>query len=155
MSVSMDELCGFVRNYFLKDYKDPAKYIHADHYTISNGTIQALPFLVNGQWFRIKGSRLNDGVYQYPATNKLKNEEFDGAIWEMYVPADFEALLTEINTWLTANADALNGPFQSESFGGYSYSRGYVSKGDGSVVAPGWQLQFSTRLSRFRRLSVL
>ena len=155
MSVSMDELCGFVRNYFLKDYRSPEKYIHNGHYEIVNGTIQALPFLISGQWFRIKGSRLNDGVYKYPAENKLKSEEFDGEIWEMYVPADFESLLTDINTWLTNNADALNGPFQSESFGGYSYSKGFMSRGNGSVVAIGWQTQFATRLSRFRRLNVL
>ena len=154
MSVSMDELCGFVRNYFLKDYRIPEAYIHKGSFRIANGRIQSLPFLVSGQWFRIKGSRLNDGVYQYPNAT-LQNEEFEGQIWEMYVPTDFESLRTEINDWLTNNADALNGPFQSESFGGYSYNRGYVSKGSGSVVAPGWQTQFSTRLSRFRRLSVL
>lgn len=154
MSVSMDELCGFVRNYFLKDYRNPEKYIHTGSFSIADGRIQSLPFLVSGQYYRIKGSRLNDGVYQYP-DDTLKDEEFEGQIWEMYVPADFESLRTEINDWLTNNADALNGPFQSESFGGYSYNRGYVSKGGGSVVAPGWQTQFSTRLSRFRRLSVL
>lgn len=153
--VSMDEICGYVRNYFLRDYKDPAKYIHRGTFTIANGSIQDLPFLISGQYFRIKGSALNDGVYQYGTENSLKDETFDGEIWAMYVPADFVVLVGEINDWVTANADALNGPYQSESFGGYSYSKGYAATGNGKVIASGWQGQFAIRLSRFRRLSVL
>ena len=153
--VSMDELCGYVRNYFLRDYKNPEQYIHNGTYTIASGRIQDLPFLVAGQYFRIKGSALNDGVYRYSAgAQELVDEVFEGQIWEMFVPTDFVSLATEINTWLTANASVLSGPYQSESFGGYSYSKGSHIRADGTEVTP-WQAQFASRLSRFRRLSVL
>lgn len=149
------ELCAYVRNYFLRDYKDPAKYIHDGHYKIEDGNIQSLPFLIQGQYFRIKGSALNDGVYVYGATqNGLTDEEFDGQIWVMYVPPDFISLANEISAWCTANANALSSPYQSESFGGYSYS---LKSGGGAAGADGysWQSQFTKRLAPYRRLSVL
>jgi len=154
--VSMDEICGYVRNYFLKDYKNPGKYIHDGTYTIANGSIQDLPFLIPGQFFRITGSALNNGVYKYQDSElELNDETFTGAIWEMYVPPDFVNLATEISEWTDANAEVLNGPYQSESFAGYSYTKGYASRSNGTVVANGWQSQFGTRLSRYRRLNVI
>ena len=153
--VSMDELCGYVRNYFLRDYKNPEQYIHNGTFTIANGSIQELPFLIPGQYFRITGSALNNGVYKYgDAHISLRDEVFEGAIWAMYVPVDFVDLAREINNWLEANATALNGPYQSESFGGYSYSKGSSTRADGTAYAP-WQAQFASRLGRYRRLSVL
>ena len=153
--ISMDELCGYVRNYFLRDYKNPEQYIHKGTFTIADGSIQDLPFLIPGQYFRITGSALNDGVYKYQeAGTVLKDEVFNGAVWEMYVPTDFSALADEINTWISTNATALDGPYQSESFGGYSYSKGSSVRADGTAYAP-WQAQFASRLSRYRRLSVL
>ncbi len=154
--VSMDELCGYVRNYFLRDYVDPAKYIHKGTWTIANGSIQDLPFLIPGQYYRITGSALNNGVYKYRegGAPSMPSEVFEGEIWAMYVPVDFVALVNEINTWLESNTTALNGPYQSESFGGYSYSKGSHIRADGTEFAP-WQAKFASRLSRYRRLSVL
>lgn len=152
--VSMDEICGYVRNYFLRDYINPGNYIHSGTYTIADGSIQDLPFLIPGQWFRITGSALNNGVYKYPATD-LSDETFTGTIWEMYVPPDFVSLATEISEWTDSNEEALNGPYQSESFAGYSYSKSYVSRSNGAVTVAGWQSQFGARLSRYRRLSVI
>lgn len=152
--ITMDEVCGYVRNYFLKEYRNPQKYIHNGTFVISGGRIQDLPFLVSGQWFRITGSALNNGVYQYPDA-ELTDETFEGAVWEMYVPADFVSLVTEIDGWVNDNFAALNGPYQSESFGGYSYTKGYSTRANGTSVVGGWQTQFGARLSRFRRVSVL
>lgn len=149
------ELCAYVRNYFLRDYKDPAKYIHVGHYKIEDGRIQDLPFLIEGQYYRIKGSALNDGVYVYGESG-LRDEEFDGQIWAMYVPPDFVSLANEIEAWVEANASTLNSPYQSESFGGYSYS---LKSGASGTYANGgtygWQTQFAKRLSPYRRLNVL
>lgn len=147
------ELCAYVRNYFLRDYKDPAKYIHVGHYKIEEGRIQDLPFLKDGQYFRIKGSALNDGVYVYGGDG-LTDEEFDGQIWEMYVPKDFADLASEIQDWITANSSTLASPYQSESFGGYSYS---LKSGGGASGSDGfgWQNQFAKRLAPYRRLNVL
>jgi hypothetical protein len=74
----------------------------------------------------------------------------------MSVPPAVLALAEEIDTWRAANADALSSPYQSESFGGYSYSKasGGGAGGSGSA-AYGWQDQFAARLAPYRRLSVL
>ena len=61
----LGELCAELKNYFLRDADED---IHAGTFTISGGRIESLPFLKNGQYFRIVGSALNDDVYQYPPT---------------------------------------------------------------------------------------
>lgn len=142
----LTEICGEVRNYFIRDRQD----IYSGTFTIENGTI-SLPFLKNGQYFRIVGSALNDGVWEYPAVG-LKDETFDGSVWAMYVPVAFAALAVEIKDWVENNAEALNSPYQSESFGGYSYSKSTGANGSSGF---GWRDQFSTRLNQWRRLSVL
>jgi hypothetical protein len=140
-------ICSYLKNFFIRDERD----IHTGEFTIENGHIEPLDFLKNGQYFRIVGSALNDGVYQY-GEETLLDEEFDGAIWAMYVPADFVILASEISSWVVSNADTLNSPYQSESFGGYSYSKGNSASGTGAYS---WQDQFAARLNQYRRLSVL
>ena len=54
---TIESLCAEVHNYF-----ETSKEIN--DYTIENGII-SLPFLVPGQFFRIVGSKFNDGVYIY------------------------------------------------------------------------------------------
>lgn len=144
----LTELCAELRNYFLRDREAD---IHYGEYTISGGSID-LPFLLEGQYFRIVGSVLNDGVYQYPASD-LTDEEFSGAVWAMAVPPAVIALSEEIEAWNTANADALASPYTSESFGGYSYTKASGSSASGGAYS--WKDQFASRLSKWRRLSVL
>lgn len=141
------EICSFLKNFFIRDERD----IHTGKFNIENGHIEPLDFLKNGQYFRIVGSALNDGVYKY-GEETLIDEEFDGAVWAMYVPTDFVILASEISSWAVNNANTLNSPYQSESFGGYSYSKGNSASGTGAY---GWQDQFSARLNPYRRLSVL
>ena len=151
------EVCAYVRNYFLKDYKDPSKYIHKGHFVIYEGRIQNLPFLQTGQYFRIKGSVFNDGVHTYRSgLQQMIDENFDGQIWEMCVPEDFIDLCSEIEKWETANESTLASPYQSESFGGYSYTlRSGGGSGSSGYGAYGWQDQFARRLARYRRLNVI
>lgn len=149
----ISELCATLRNYFLRDYSNPERYIHRGEFAIVEGKIQDLPFLVEGQYFRIVGSALNDGVYRYRQEENLQDETFEGAVWAMFVPRDFVALAEEIKTWKTENAAALNSPYQSESFGGYSYSM--KSGGGAGASGYGWQAHFANRLNPYRRLSVL
>ena len=143
----LTELCAELKNYFLRD---PDQDIHDGEYSISGGSID-LPFLVAGQYFRIVGSVLNDGVYKYPVSD-LKDETFTGAIWAMAVPPAVVALAGEIAAWNTANADALAGPYTSESFGGYSYSKASSASSGGAYS---WRDQFAGSLTKWRRLSVL
>lgn len=145
----LTELCAELKNYFLRDREAD---IHYGEYTISGGSID-LPFLLNGQYFRIVGSVLNDGVYQYPVDG-LTDEEFSGAVWAMAVPPSVIALAADIEAWNAKNAEALASPYTSESFGGYSYTKasGASSGGSGAFT---WRDQFASRLAKWRRLSVL
>lgn len=145
----LTELCAELKNYFLRD-RD--KDIHSGEYTISGGSVD-LPFLINGQYFRIVGSVLNDGVYQHPAAG-LRDEEFTGAVWAMAVPPSVVALAADIDEWNEKNADALSSPYTSESFGGYSYTKA-TTGGVGTNGAFTWRDQFASRLAKYRRLSVL
>ena len=120
-------------------------------FEIKNGTL-VINDMLNGQFFRIVGSVFNDGVYQYPATD-LKDEVFDGAVWYMAVPPDALALIVDMTEWETTNADALNSPYSSESFGGYSYSKASgasgANGGDGSITAFS---HFADKLKRWRKV---
>lgn len=133
----IDELCASLHNYFAVD-------IVPGEYTVNDGEI-TLPFLAAGQFFRVVGSVFCDGVYR--CGDKLPADEtFDGAIWAMAIPPALEAIAAEIEEWKAKNADVLASPYQSESFGGYSYS-----KGTGSDSAS-WQGAFASRLNRWRKI---
>ena len=121
--------------------------IHEGTYTIEDGGI-TLPFLANGQYFRICGSVFNDGLHQYPASD-LKEETFDGTVWALAVPQAVIDLSTEIESWQTKNGDASVSPYQSESFGGYQYSKATDSASGGAVT---WQSAFRSRMNVWRKL---
>ena len=121
--------------------------IHEGTYTIEDGGI-TLPFLANGQYFRICGSVFNDGLHQYPASD-LKAETFDGSVWALAVPQAVIELASEIEAWEKKNGDASVSPYQSESFGGYSYSKATDSASGGAVT---WQSAFRSRLNAWRKL---
>ena len=121
--------------------------IHEGTYTIEDGGI-TLPFLANGQYFRICGSVFNDGLHQYPASD-LKAETFDGTVWALAVPQAVIDLSTEIESWQTKNGDASVSPYQSESFGGYQYSKATDSASGGAVT---WQSAFRSRLDAWRKI---
>lgn len=142
----LTELCAELRNYFLRSESD----IHEGEYTIKDGKIDLSNILVEGQYFRIVGSVLNDGVHRYPAVG-LADETFKGAVWAMAVPPSVVALASEIKDWTVRNNEALKTPYTSESFGGYSYSKATGTGGK----AYSWQDQFSSRLNKWRRISVL
>lgn len=118
--------------------------IHTGEFTVQDGGI-TLPFMQTGQYFRVVGSIFNDGLHQYPAED-LTNETFDGAVWALSVPRSVITLANEIAAWETKNG--ATGPFTSESFGGYSYSKATNSKG----VAVGWREVFAGRLNAWRRI---
>ena len=145
----LTEVCANIKNYFLRD-------IYQGTFTLSSGTVP-LDSLLPGQYFRIVGSVLNDGVFQNTAADlaNLRTETFTGEIWSMAVPRDFEELCEQITAWRTKNEalDSANmSPFSSESFGGYSYSKG--SSGSSGANGATWEDQFRQRLNTYRRISV-
>ena len=121
--------------------------VHEDTYTIQDGSITLL-FLVKGQYFRVCGSVCNDGLHQYPAENMV-DETFDGTIWALAIPRTVIDMACEIEAWQEKNGEVSVGPYQSESFGGYSYTRATDSKTGGAVT---WETAFRSRLNSYRKL---
>lgn len=139
----LTDVCEELHNFFTNRCD-----IHIAEYTIEDGTL-SLPFLQNGQFFRIVGSVFNDGVYKYPATG-LTDESFCGAVWAMKVPKAVTELIAEIEAFTAKQtADGMaNGEFTSESFGGYSYTK--ATNADGVPLQ--WRDIFKSRLNRWRKL---
>ena len=143
----LDELCCEIRNYFVQSENDK----HAGTYTINGGTFSPpIDFLKAGQYFRVVGSALNDGVYKNDGCGVLTDEEFDGAVWAMSVPPAVVALADRIKAYTDSDA-AKPTPFVSESFGGYSYSKGQNAAG---AANNSWQAVFADELRKWRRISL-
>lgn len=144
----MTEVFQYLRNWF--DRNQPKYY---GKFIIENGALVGDYKIATGQFYRIIGSALNDGVYKY-GEEGLTDETFEGAIWLMAVPKDVRMLVTEITMWQEkyGNLDSENmSPFQSESFGGYSYSKASGNSASASSV-PTWQSVFADRLGRYKKL---
>lgn len=119
-------------------------------FTVADGTID-VPSALEGQYFWVEGSALNDGLHLNPAAD-MRSERFTGRIVLMAVPAAVVKIAEDIGAWNEKNADALSGIYQSESFGGYSYSRGTQTDAAGNAMAA-WQARFAQRLRGWRKLS--
>lgn len=135
----LTELCAELRNYFVKE-------IRKGTFEVVGGRVQPLDFIIPGQFFRIKGSLLNDGIHQNPTTD-LKDEVFEGEIWSMALPPAFIDLSREIEEF-TKSEQANPTVFESENFAGYSYSKATNEKG---VVAD-WKDVFANRLNIWRKI---
>lgn len=150
----LDAICGHIHNYFTDDGD-----IHTGTWTISGGTIDLSDFMLNGQYFRIVGSALNDGVYQYPvlpaaegAEPTMRDETFEGQIWAMKVPRAVVTLVDEITEWDAQYGKTAASPYQSESFGGYSYVMRGAGTANGNGGADAWKGIFASRLNQWRKL---
>lgn len=141
-------LCQDIHNWF--DRNQPKWY--GTFSISSDGTIEHDGLaLKTGQYFRIIGSAFNDGVYQYPTSDAVE-EVFEGAIWAMAVPPSVVALADKIQKWVDKYGgvdSASMSPYVSESFGGYSYSKGAVG---GSEASGTWQSVFAPELRPWRKL---
>lgn len=138
----LEEVLRHLHNWFLLP-----DGLHTGEYSIDKGSIE-LPFLRAGQYFRIVGSVSNDGLYQYPPYG-LEDETFSGTIWALAVPRAILDLSDEIGAWQAKNATVLDGPYQSESFGGYSYTKTTDPDNGGAVT---WQSAFKRRLNQWRKI---
>lgn len=147
----LSDLCQELKNWFDRDQP----HINGT-FEISDGKITTTDFtdvIQANQYFRIIGSVFNDGVHKYTNELALTDETFDGSIWLMAIPKAVLDLNKEIDDWITkycgADSEAMS-PFNSESFGGYSYSK----SGGGSSDNPGasWQGAFASRLNLWRKI---
>lgn len=142
----LEQILDFIHNYFIKE-------VYHGKFRIFNNTFDC-DFLQDGQYFKIVGSVFNDGVHKYSSESPLTDEEFVGEIWAMAVPPAVIALADEITAWIDKYGDAMNSPYQSESFGGYSYSKGsgQNSSNNGSNPAD-WRAVFGSRLNHWRKIA--
>lgn len=141
--MNLTELCACLRNWFVRSDADR----RVGTFEVVGGCID-LPWLADGQYFRILGSVFNDGVHQYPAVG-LTDEVFDGAVWAMAVPPDVVSLADEITAWEKKYADVVQSPYKSESFGGYTYTKADSSAAEGGLS---WTTVFKGRLRPWRKL---
>lgn len=140
----LGDLCKELNNWFAKE-KQFGKF------TIAGGSLN-VSGAQEGQYIRIIGSVFNDGVYEYPTKN-LKDETFEGSIWLLAIPTEVLKLNEEIEAWKEKYSEVMDSPYQSESFGGYSYTKASTS-GSGAVGQSGitWQSTFADRLSHWRKI---
>ena len=148
----LTEICQELKNWFEKDrcYGD---------FTIQSGSITQdgveVP-IKDGQYFRVIGSIFNDGVHLFGSVSSvLIDEDFSGEIWLMAVPKAVVDLAAEIGSWVEkyGGVDSVNmSPYNSESFGGYSYSKSGGGSSDGTSGAGTWQGVFAKRLNIWRKI---
>ena len=124
----LNDVCLYLRNFFVEK-------IYKGSFTIKNGVLAPLDFLADGQFYRLVGSKFNDGVYK-AGDGTLTDEVFDGAVWAMAVPPSVIALSAQIDDYEAKTQAALASPYISESYpNGYSYTKGTKSESGGFISA--------------------
>lgn len=144
----LGKVLAYIHNWFDVDDMGNSYEHWSGEFTVADGAIE-LP-LYDGQYFRIVGSHLNDGVYTYPV-EELKDETFNGAVYELRIPKELLGIVKEIEEWQEKNGAIADSPFNSESFGGYSYNKGSTASDELSGLS-GWQKAFNSRLEPWRKL---
>lgn len=135
----IDRICKYINNYF------DSESFEGD-YSITNQVLDEAGFLSVGEYYRITGSRYNDGVHVHPALD-LQDESFSGTIFKISLPKDFIKLADNIREFCRKNGEYTS-VYLKESFGGYSYTK--LTTGDGS--APSWQNVFKKELNMWRKI---
>lgn len=146
----LTELCQELRNWFERKKFFGTFTIESGQIDLPDGSLQS------GQYFRIVGSVFNDGVHKYDpeseSQSQLVDEVFEGAIWSMGVPPAVVDLSERISEWVTKYGDSVSSPYQSESFGGYSYQKASSGQGNAGSSSPTWQSTFASELNRWRKI---
>lgn len=123
--------------------------VHEGVFTIENSDME-LPFLQDGQYYRICGSVFNDGLHKYgDASDVLQDETFEGTVWALAIPKAVVDIVEKIDEWQTKNGAAVESPYSSESFGGYSYTIATDSKTGNRAT---WETVFRSQLAPYRKL---
>jgi len=150
----LTEICQYLKNWFNRKPDGSGYPKYEGTFTIENGALTGVE-LTEGQYFRIMGSLFNDGVHRY-GDGGLTDEEFDGDVWLMGVPPEIVQLAEDIEAWQEKYGgidSAAMSPYQSESFGGYSYSKAGSGSASASAANSGtWQTAFSARLAPWRKI---
>lgn len=148
----LTEICQYLKNWFNRKPDGTSYPMYEDTFTISGGEIMT-DVLADGQFYRVMGSLFNDGVHRY-GDGILTDEVFDGTVWAMGIPPEIVQLDADVSEWMekygTITSPSMS-PYQSESFGGYSYSKASGASLSGAE-AGSWQAVFSERLAPWRKI---
>lgn len=143
----LTEICLYLKNYFCTDSDK-----HIGEFSVSDGKLAPPIYLEEGQYYRIAGSVFNDGVHR--SDEELQDEgPFYGGVWAMRVPADVLQLDSEMEDWLAkyGGTDGPNAsPYQSESFGGYTYTKAQGNSATGETFTV-WSA-FARRLAPHKKI---
>lgn len=137
----LEEVMRYINNRFENGYVKGT-------FTIEGGTLE-VEGAQDGQYLWIEGSVFNDGLHVAPLRN-LHDETFTGKIALLVVPSAVKKIARDIEAWQEANAKVLDSPFQSESFGGYSYTKESGDSNGNRQEA--WQAKFGPKLRHWRKL---
>jgi len=145
----INEIMEQINNYFSRTVESNTSVITGS--TITGSFTETY---ITGQYIRLQHTILNDGVYKVVSQignvvtveESLLDESPEDSylIWGLAPPKDFLTLVTEIDTYTTAQT---NVGVTSESQGERSVSYGGSSGGSSS-----WQSVYQSRLSRYRKL---
>lgn len=139
----INEICNYLNNDFRCE-------THLGEFAIENGVLDLSEIeILDGQFFKIENSVLNDGIYQHPE-DKLNDERFEGAVSLLRIPPEVIEIAEEIKNWEQENVATLNSPYQSESFGNYQYTKASGNAADGSAYS--WREVFGNKLAKYRKI---
>jgi len=144
----LEQVLGSIHNWFVRDTMDVTDC------QIEGAALPASVTFPDGVWYRIQGSYLNDGMHlRGDESEGLTDETFSGTITTHVIPKALLSVVEEISDWNAKSGATANGPYQSESFGGYSYSlKGSSTASGTNAPATGWRAVFAGRLNQWRKL---
>jgi hypothetical protein len=160
----LDLVLRQLNNYFVQDWRDgdfvvsegelslPFLVSGTGGYTTlidTQGNQYTVPFLVEGQYLRITGSLANNGVYQFinGKISGLTDETFRGRVISLAIPKELTEIVGDMEKWVKEYGAFTKNPYQSESFGGYSYTKKANSNASSVTV---WTA-FESELKPFRQ----
>lgn len=145
----LEKVLTYIHNWFETER-------HSGTFTVSGGVLSDINYLKDGQYYRIKGSVFNNGLHVWNSEETLTDETFNGQVWAMAIPPVILQIVSEMEEWAEKHKNELDSPYQSESFGGYSYSRGssYNVESDGNGDAAVFN-HFAATLRPWRKLNDL
>lgn len=143
----LEQILKAINNYFYKTGEE-------GDYNIHRNTIQVKNKYIQGQYIKIEGSILNDGVYKITNISEnnisiegLQDEEFEGRIYGLAIPKAIIEIETKVKEFETNNKNSI---YISESFGGaYSYTK--ATDENGNVQT--WKQAFENDLKPYRKIS--
>lgn len=144
----LEHVLGSIHNWFQRDS------FGVKECSVTDGALPASVPIPDGVWYRIQGSYLNDGMHlKGDSEEGLVDETFSGTITTHVIPKALLAIVEEASQWNAKYGAESSSPYQSESFGGYSYTKKSGSSSSSGPEKSGWEAAFAGRFVQWRKLS--